>query len=287
MRSHRTSAPALPTSVCRLLTKAATTGGSGPDPCRTERSRRWHFKTLGQVHGVEHGEQLDFNASEEILRAFGLSDVEDETDNDAATSAHLRGSATHLAYWDYDPEGQVECPVCGWSGQAGSNQETFKDVLDVRCGSCDTMLLIVAFPTLAETRETAAAGNPRAQAGLPDIEAQAALRDQAARTLLTDPSQLPEVAGGSITVVWDVEAIDGEQWQVLRHDATEIWREVAFYESYERFREVFEILRRRYGDRLQEVRPSPASETWLHGDRLSSPGDVDALNRSLRQPPPP
>jgi hypothetical protein len=49
--------------------------------------------------------------------------------------------------------------------------------------------------------------------------------------------------------------------EVLRHGDREIWREPAYYESYQRFAEVYEILRERYGPRLAEVRPTPASGT--------------------------
>jgi T3SS (YopN, CesT) and YbjN peptide-binding chaperone 3 len=240
------------------------------------------LQTLREVHGVEHGEQLDFDASAEILRAFGLSFTHEEigASQDAPTT-RPGGGARHLAYWDYDPDARVECPACHWSGVASQNQEIFKEVLDVRCGSCDTMLLVVAFPTLIETREAAAAGNPRAQAGLADIEEQAAWRERAASTLLTDPMQLPDVPGAAIVIDWDLERVGEENWQVLRHDGVEIWRETGFYESYQRFGEVFEILRRRYGDRLQELRPTPHSEMWLYGDRLGAPGKVEALNRSF------
>jgi hypothetical protein len=61
----------------------------------------------------------------------------------------------------------------------------------------------------------------------------------------------------------------------------EIWRELAYYEGYRRFAAVFEILRERYGSRLAEVRPTPASELYLYGDKLSAPDTIDALNASL------
>ena len=39
----------------------------------------------------------------------------------------------------------------------------------------------------------------------------------------------------------------------------------------------------RYGSRLAEVRPTPASEVYLYGDKLSAPQTVDALNAGLRR----
>jgi hypothetical protein len=101
---------------------------------------------------------------------------------------------------------------------------------------------------------------------------------------LMEPRQLPDLAGSEIRIDWDFEESDDEHWTVLRHDGAEIWRELAYYEGYPRFAEVFEILRQRYGARLTEVRPTQPSRSWLFGDKLSSPHIIKDLNASLRQP---
>jgi hypothetical protein len=98
---------------------------------------------------------------------------------------------------------------------------------------------------------------------------------------LREPGQLPVLEDAQIVIAWDFEERDGEHWTVLRHGAVEIWRELAFYEGYERFAEVFDILRQRYGTRLRELRPTPASATYLYGDRLSAPQAVEDLNATL------
>src|SRR4051794_12335807 len=82
--------------------------------------------------------------------------------------------AGHPDYYDYDWDQPVTCPTCGWTGLGRDHQDTHGDLFDVTCPSCNEMLLVVLFPTLAETRAAAAAGNPRAQADLPAIEQQAA-----------------------------------------------------------------------------------------------------------------
>ena len=53
-------------------------------------------------------------------------------------------------------------------------------------------------------------------------------------------------------------------------------------EGVERFAEVLEILRQRYGARLVELRPTERSGLYLYGDRWSAPERVESLNRSLR-----
>jgi tetratricopeptide (TPR) repeat protein len=202
---------------------------------------------------------------------------------DSPPSTHTDLSAKHLNYWDYDRASEVTCPSCGWSGAGAGNESYFDELLDVRCPECETMLLIVAFPTLEETRAAAAAGNPLAQAELPNVDARRTFLSRAQELELNEPSQLPDLEGDALRIDWDLEERGDERWTVLRHEARELWRELAYYEGYERFGRVFELLRERYGARLAEVRPTPASELYLYGDKLSAPNTIDALNASLKR----
>ena len=140
----------------------------------------------------------------------------------------------------------------------------------------------MAYPTLAETRDAAAAGDERARAELSKMQEHEAWHERAQRLQLRSPDQLPDLPDERLLIVWDLEIADDEEWQVLRHGDAEIWRELAYFESYARFQEVFEILRQRYGSRLAEVRPTGVSKMWLYGDRLSAPDVIDRLNASLR-----
>lgn len=187
-----------------------------------------------------------------------------------------------LTYWEYDREAPITCPDCGWSGRGADNEDYFEELLDVRCPECDRMLLIVSFPTAAETRAAAAAGNPQAQAELPNVDQRDAFLARATELELKQASQLPELKGERLIIDWDLDERDGEHWTVLRHDRQEIWRELAYFEGYKRFATVFTLLQERYGTRLAEVRPMPASETYLYGDKLSAPETIDRLNDSLK-----
>lgn len=187
-----------------------------------------------------------------------------------------------IAYWDYDETAPVRCSECGWVGPGLHGQRFFRELLDVTCPECDRMLLVVPFPTTAETRAAAEAGNQRARAELGTVEAiearQANVREQA----LTADSELPEIGQDEITIVWDLEGTGFDVVTVLRHEGREIWREPAFFEGIERFEEVARLLRARYGKRLVALEPSPASTMYLYGDRLSAPRRVEAVNRGLR-----
>lgn len=191
----------------------------------------------------------------------------------AAGSGPLR-----LGYYQYDADSVLTCPDCSWQGRAGDHHTVHDELLDIRCPDCDELLAVVVYPTLDETREAAAAGNQQAVKDLPGFEAQAAARRESASTLLTDPAQLPELDGDELVLTWE---LDGDQ--VLLHGDRVIWREHAYYESYQRFAEIFELLRQRYGKRFKGLQPTLHSETWLYGDRLGAPAKVDALNRSVKQ----
>lgn len=192
-------------------------------------------------------------------------------------------AAKTIGYWDYDPEALLRCETCGWRGPGSANQEPYDTLLDVHCPECDRMLLIVPYPTTKQTRAAAAAGNERAIAELPSYERMEARAERAKGTHLTAPEQLPELAGEELVIEWDLEEADDERWTVLRHDGAELWRELAYWEGYERFAEVFTIGAARYGERLAELRPTEASEMYLYGDKLSAPDTVAALNAGLKE----
>ena len=78
-------------------------------------------------------------------------------------------AAKQVRYYDYRQIKTVECR-CGWSGPPGPCEDYFDALLDVTCPRCDTMLLIVLYPTDEETRKAAAAGNEEALAELQRLE---------------------------------------------------------------------------------------------------------------------
>ena len=210
--------------------------------------------------------------------------------NEAVTTS-MQGvdmSAKMVDYWDFDAhrDAPMTCPACRWIGSVSGLREFYDNLFDVRCPECDDMICIVPYPTVDQTRAAAEAGNQRAAESLPEMEAQerasAERRHLAEATVLRGPTQLPQLDGDSLLIDWDFEVRDGEQWTVLRHGVAELWREVTFWEGVDRFAEVVKILRARYGSRLIEVRPSPASELWLLGDDLGASRRVEDINSALR-----
>ena len=221
-----------------------------------------------------------------LERAIAHEEVYGEETDAHELLAQLRAPARQpetLAYWDYDRNATIVCTSCDWAGAANRGEAMHRDLLDVTCPGCQKLLLMIPFPTVEETRAAAAAGNERAQAELGTVDVVEARWARAAELALASPDQLPELPGEALTIEWDFEEHDGESFTVLRHEGAEIWRELAFYEGFQRFEEVAEILERRYGSRLVAVEPTRASEVYLYGDRISSPRRIEAVNERLRR----
>ncbi|WP_156409172.1 hypothetical protein [Mycobacterium sp. Root265] len=193
--------------------------------------------------------------------------------------------STILPYWEFTArqDDPVTCPQCGWVGPPSRGMEQHRDLLDVTCPQCGTMLLIIPFPTAADTRQAAAAGNAKAIAEIPRIDAQEQRWREDSATELRTPGQLPEIDGDELVIDWDTDHSDTDRpVTVLRHGDRELWREACYWEGYGRFNQVAKLLRQRYGRRVVELRPTSRSEMHLYGDRWAVGGYLDKVNAALR-----
>ena len=79
--------------------------------------------------------------------------------------------AIHRPYFEHELSDPARCEVCGWAGTAEEAAgELYQELMDFRCPDCDRIILIVSYPTVAEMREYAAAGNEKAIRELADFE---------------------------------------------------------------------------------------------------------------------
>ncbi|MGD0863131.1 MAG: hypothetical protein ABSA21_10280 [Candidatus Limnocylindrales bacterium] len=183
------------------------------------------------------------------------------------------------SYYDRGPETPVQCRHCGWDGPFSALKAAlFSEVIEYDCPACYEIVLVLSLPTYDDVRAAAAAGNQRAIADLPNAErveqAQAAMR----ATMLRSASDLPELLLGRPTLfVWDQESLAGagsrpNEWTVVRlaGSGREVFRERAFYEGYERFMKVRDLLRHRYGDHFSDLLPTGRSKLYLGGDAISA-----------------
>jgi hypothetical protein len=191
-----------------------------------------------------------------------------------------------FSYFDDWRSAITECPHCGWRGTLVDGWvQTVERLLIITCPRCASSpcLALVSPPTIKELevegnldklppeeREESRAWvdfNRRWEAGS-----------------LKSPSQLPQLRGDKLRLIWDFEEVDGEFYTVIRKGRSEVWRELAFYGAADRFTEVAGIMKARYGDQIVDLEPSSMSKMYLYGDSLSTIKLVDDARRLLREP---
>jgi hypothetical protein len=76
-------------------------------------------------------------------------------------------------------------------------------------------------------------------------------------------------------LIWDFEADEDYGRRLIKHGDAVIFSEPARYEEYRRFKEVAEILKAKYGDRIKDLVPTEGSKLNLYGDDGKSGRFVD------------
>ena len=155
-------------------------------------------------------------------------------------------SAKILSYYAFDDGAEmITCPECGWSGAAReASDEYYEELFDVSCPRCERMILIVSYPTPAETKEAAEDGDPRAQKEMQFVDARESFLREFDRRKLRSADQLPDLDGDRLEFLWDMSWGD-EEPTVIRFGEREIWVEPTLWEGFPRFYEVKELLKQR------------------------------------------
>lgn len=196
----------------------------------------------------------------------------------------------NVNYHDDWRERLWKCGHCGWEGTGAELRtgETFDELMEMDCPACAEKILVVSYPTLAESRE-----NRSTMSALEREYAEAIARfgERFEAASLKVASQLPELEGDELVLEWDFVETETQQTKrfsdiretVIRHGAFEVWREPALWEGYQRFLQVLDMLRERYGDRLKDLIPTKASEMYLYGDSLSANFTIEHAREALRR----
>lgn len=186
----------------------------------------------------------------------------------------------HFKYHDDWQTVELECPKCHWKGKFSEGAVGYRrELKDCCCPRCDfgtsPMLATVDYPTLDEMLASSNPADVQYAKGLQQIQQSF----DAAKLVSKD--QLPEVDSASFTLTWDFVEFNGEAITFIGHNDRLLFAEPASWEGYERFEEVCKIVREKYGARVTDLVPTPASELYLYGDRLSSPDFVKTVRQTI------
>jgi hypothetical protein len=193
-------------------------------------------------------------------------------------------SARRFNYFDDWKDYVLECPKCRWSGKFEQGAvEYFAELMDCCCPQCNSldapMLAIVSYPTLQELR--ANQDKPGIREYVERIDAGF---DRFEREKLREPGQLLEINEDSFALTWDFDASNPDDERTLiKHGDTVVFSEPARWEESERFHQIAEILKQKYGNRISDLIPTERSEMRLWGDKSTAPDYVESVRDKLRE----
>jgi len=191
-------------------------------------------------------------------------------------------SALILDYFGDWRTRRLTCPTCGWTGTFGEGwTECHAALQDCECpgdhrAGDRPILAILPFPTLREWEAHEARLSPAEQAYIGEVREG---RERFMAHKLKRAGELPDLPGEALDLAWDQAG--GEV--VIRLGQREVWREPVRYESLWRYEQVLALLREKYGTRLRDLAPTPASEYHLYGDQTTALRAVARLRKRLRR----
>ena len=191
-------------------------------------------------------------------------------------------SALILDYFGDWRTRRLTCPACGWTGTfPEGDRELFDALEDCHCpgdhgGGEAPMLAVLPFPTLDQWQAHEAQLSTAEQAYIGLVREG---RERFMAQKLQRADELPDLPGAALDLAWDQA---GDE-VVIRLGDREVWREPVRYESLWRYEQVLALLQARYGPRLRDLAPTPASEYHLYGDQLAAPRIVARLRKALRK----
>jgi hypothetical protein len=166
---------------------------------------------------------------------------------------------------------------CGWKGELDDERcENHDGLMDFDCPNCKTILATILYPTLEESKQNWDKLDNSEKEHITRIEA---FQKKFEEESLKSSDQLPDLHGNHFVFVWDSSLIEGKT--VILFGEKTIWSEPTQYEGYERFVEILEILKAKYGDKLKDFIPTEASQMYLLGDRLNAGQIIEEARSKL------
>ena len=184
----------------------------------------------------------------------------------------------HFKYYDDWRSATLECPQCHWKGTFNEGEVGYyKELMDSSCPMCSKppILAIVNYATL---QEMGSSGDP---AAIRQADAIDGFRTRFETQKLKSKEQLPDLDAESFTLLWDFVATDHERRTLIKFEDRVLYSEPAVWEGSDRFWEVCKIVRDKYGARVTDLMPTPASEMYLYGDEFDSIQSVKSIRREV------
>jgi hypothetical protein len=163
-------------------------------------------------------------------------------------------------YYQYKDE-IFECKACNWRGKGKETiiGEVYAELFEIDCPNCHETITHINYPTIKDTlnygsdEEKKKAKEQRKR--ISEINAME----------LTDIKQLPDIDKPNIT--FRLEVSEDLKYILLKYDNKTIWKEVRYYEYYERYLAIGKLLKMKYKNNLYDFIPSDKKDrVYFYGD---------------------
>ena len=175
---------------------------------------------------------------------------------------------------------------CGWKGKL-DGVEIYDEVMDFSCPDCDKMLAIISSSggegIAGVISPFGSKKNPVQIDEQEDsfVKIRENFLNKFDKESLKSSDQLPDLDENSFAFVWDDNFIEGKT--VILFGDKVIWSEPKVWEGAERFIEVVEILKEKYGKKFVDLIPTEGSYLYLLGDRYSFMKKIEEARHKISQ----
>jgi|SRR5690606_13632077 len=182
-----------------------------------------------------------------------------------------------IGYYQYKNQ-DFECSKCSWKGKGESLivGETFNELFEVHCPECNYKLTHIMHPTVEEFMQFGSKKEVK------EFQSQMSEFQKTKQSQLKSIERLPDIEKEGVIKFRIKEEKKGKtEYLVIYADDVELWRELLFYEYFDRYIEIAKMLKQKYGSRMTDLIPDDFVP-WMYGDcSYSEIQSVHKLRKSL------
>lgn len=168
-----------------------------------------------------------------------------------------------LDYYKYKTE-NLSCHKCKWegTGEQAATGEQFSELFELDCPKCFERVAIISYPSTAEAIQHGTAEEKNM------AERITKKQEEIRSSRIESESQLPDILG-EIIIEAKEKSVDGAGWLEIYANEDLLWKELGYYEYYQRFIEICELLDVKYKGQIKAIKYD--NSQYLLGDKISAP----------------
>lgn len=168
-----------------------------------------------------------------------------------------------MNYYKYEKQ-RLTCPKCNWSGLGKDCPygDAFGELFEILCPECHEEIGTVSYPT---HDEVFAYGTDEDKESL---QWSKNFHKKVKKKQMKSLNKLPDIDSSEVSIITVEKEIEDDYWLEVYANERFLWKEIIYYEYYERFIEICELLAQKYKGRIVEIKFEPSM--YLGGDSITA-----------------